>query len=191
VSLFIVMVSGIDDIKTYSKSHNALFAVLLLVIFVFVMTLLLLNILIALMSDAAAKVNEHEKSQFQLSRACIIDELETTLPEFFRMRNAKLWYPRYIHFIKVNHDYESVKMLDLGMSADDTGDGSGSDSSEGGPEGPEDGRGEGELAGEVAELKSELAEAKQQIGRILQIQEALARQALSKNACKALFEQKK
>lgn len=93
--------------------------------------------------------------------------------------------------VQVNHDYESVKMLDLGMSADDTGDGSGSDSSEGGPEGPEDGRGEGELAGEVAELKSELAEAKQQIGRILQIQEALARQALSKNACKALFEQKK
>jgi cell division protein FtsI/penicillin-binding protein 2 len=189
LSLFIVMVSGIDDIKTYSKSHNALFAVVLLVIFVFIMTVLLLNILIALMSDAAAKVNENEKSQFQLSRAAIIDELETTLPQFLKKRSAKLWYPRYIHFIKVNHDYESVKMLDLGMSAEDAKADPGSDaSSEGSSSSDEDGKGGG-LADDVAQLKTELAEARQQIGRMLEIQEALARQALSSKAFKALFEQ--
>ncbi len=91
--------------------------------------------------------------------------------------------------MQVNHDYESVKMLDLGMSAEDAKADPGSDaSSDGSSSSEEDGKGGG-LAEDVAQLKSELAEARQQIGRMLEIQEALARQALSSKAFKALFEQ--
>ena len=43
------MMSGYE-IELYSKSHNPLFATILLVLFVFVMCVVLLNCLIALMS---------------------------------------------------------------------------------------------------------------------------------------------
>ena len=30
------------------------------------------------------------------------DELETTLPDFFRKASGKTWYPQYVHFIVVS-----------------------------------------------------------------------------------------
>ena len=98
--------------------------------------------------------------------------------------------------MQVNHDYESVKMLDLGMPAEDVKEENESDESESEASGsgsPPKNGGKKEikekaLADEIDGLKEELSDAKQQIARLMEIQEAIARQTLSRSTIKSLFD---
>lgn len=94
--------------------------------------------------------------------------------------------------LQVNRDYESVKMLDLGMPAEDVKEENKDDESEDGSESSssssevkENGKIKNE---EIEELRSELAEAKEQIARLLELQEAIARQVLSRGTIRSLFD---
>ena len=66
------MMSGYE-LPTYSKSHNPVFATILLVIFVFIMCVVLLNCLIALMSgeSAAFDSNTHVVPRTLVCLVCI------------------------------------------------------------------------------------------------------------------------
>ena len=98
--------------------------------------------------------------------------------------------------MQVNHDYESVKMLDLGMPADDVKEENHSDESDSEPSGsdspPPNGGKKGikdqALADEIQGLKEELSDSKQQIARMMEIQEAIARQTLSRATVRSLFD---
>ena len=119
------------------------------------------------------------------------------------MRLNQSWSPlsrkpeyEWQNVLQVNHDYESVKMLDLGMPAEDvkeendSDDGDSNVSSSGSP--PKNGGGKGikekALADEIDGIKEELSDAKQHIARLMEIQEAIARQTLSRATIRSLFD---
>lgn len=86
-------------------------------------------------------------------------------------------------------------MLDLGMPAEDVkeeneSDESDSESGSGSPpkNGGKKGIKEKALADEIDGLKEELSDAKQQIARLMEIQEAIARQTLSRSTIRSLFD---
>ena len=57
----------------------------------------MLNIMIALLSSAFAKVTQDEGLRFLVSKAESIDELETTLPRWLRPAS---WYPPFVGVLK-------------------------------------------------------------------------------------------
>ena len=84
-------------------------------------------------------------------------------------------------------------MLDMGVPMEDvkedTKDDDSDSSSSSGSEQKEGAKPKDEaLAAELDVLKSELSEAKNQIARLLEIQEAVARQVLSRGTIRSLFE---
>lgn len=58
VTLFSIMLGG-TDLDLFYNSHNPIIGVLLLLLFVFTMSMVLLNCLIAIMSDACSRVSVH------------------------------------------------------------------------------------------------------------------------------------
>ena len=50
---------------------------------------------------SAVQVSENNESVFNFSRAAIIDELEASLPAWFRNIWAATWYPAYVHYLQV------------------------------------------------------------------------------------------
>lgn len=48
----------------------------------------------------APQVKENEGLNFLCSKAEVIDELETTVPDWVKKRNPG-WYPAYVHVLKV------------------------------------------------------------------------------------------
>lgn len=56
VTLFSIMLGG-TDLDLFYNSHNPIIGVLLLLLFVFTMSMVLLNCLIAIMSDACSRVS--------------------------------------------------------------------------------------------------------------------------------------
>lgn len=97
-SVFTLMMGDID-VDLFYNSKKPVIGILLLWLFLFVMTMVLLNLLIALMSDAAAKASDDDGTKFLCSKAELIDELESSLPRWLRSDD---WYPPYIHILKVN-----------------------------------------------------------------------------------------
>ena len=51
--------------------------------------------------ERRVQVSENNESVFYFSRACIIDELEASLPSWFRGIWADSWYPAYVHYLQV------------------------------------------------------------------------------------------
>jgi hypothetical protein len=203
VTMFGIMLSGYD-IDLFSGSHNPAVAITLLIAYVFIMSMVLLNCLIALMSDACAKVNDEEGWQFYFCRAQIIDELETTVPEWIKQRNAATWYPKYVHYLQINRSYENMSQLELGGA---------STIEEDGPEGEgekEEGKKEEENSSKAAEsssngkddtsglhkdlqkelqgVKEDLQATKEQMAQLLSVQEAIARHLLPKGMVKNLLD---
>ncbi|KAK9804624.1 hypothetical protein WJX73_000016 [Symbiochloris irregularis] len=117
-----VMLGG-ADIKLFYGSHNAGVCIALLLVFIFAMSLVLLNCLIGIMADACSRVSNSDQSLFLFSRAQIIDELETVIPRSIRMR-CPGWYPRYVHFLQVNKKSADPNLLDEMDPAADSEDGS-------------------------------------------------------------------
>lgn len=88
------------DYNTFYGSSNPVATMILFVIFEFIVYIILLNVLIAVMTSAFNKVTEDEGLRFLISKATIIDELETTLPKW--IRSYPEWYPSFVHVLKVS-----------------------------------------------------------------------------------------
>ncbi|KAJ9510387.1 hypothetical protein QJQ45_015853 [Haematococcus lacustris] len=86
------------DYNIFYNSTNPVSAMLLFIVFEFVMNVMLLNIMIAVMTSSLSKATREEGHRFLLSRAALIDELEATLPRCLR---RPAWSPPFIHLLKV------------------------------------------------------------------------------------------
>ncbi|GMH44243.1 hypothetical protein BSKO_12177 [Bryopsis sp. KO-2023] len=96
VSMYCFMLGGFD-VKLFYMGSNELVSVSFFLLFESVMAVMLLNLLIAIMTDSYSKVMEDEQLWILCSKAQIIDELETTLPKFI----TKRWNPSYVQILKV------------------------------------------------------------------------------------------
>lgn len=85
--------------------------------------------------------------------------------------------------LQLNRDYENLKMVDMGASHSIEHEAG----SEGGGETGSDKEAGEELQKQVQELKAEVLEARAQISRLVEVQEALAKAALPKKQIEALF----
>ena len=56
MTLFSIMLGG-TDLDLFYNSHNPIIGIILLLLFVFTMSMVLLNCLIAIMSDACSRVS--------------------------------------------------------------------------------------------------------------------------------------
>lgn len=65
------------------------------------MNVLLLNVLIASMTNSFSKMTQDEGLRLLHSKAEIIDELEATLPKWVR---SVTWYPTFVHILKIHPD---------------------------------------------------------------------------------------
>ncbi|WIA09485.1 hypothetical protein OEZ85_008886 [Tetradesmus obliquus] len=89
------------DYNVFYNSTNPTAAMLLFIAFEFVMNVLLLNVLIASMTNSFSKITQDEGLRFLCSKAEIIDELETTLPDWLR---SPAWHPPFVHILKFHPD---------------------------------------------------------------------------------------
>lgn len=109
VSMFSFMLGGFD-FHVFFKSKNPEAAVCFFVLYEFIMAIMLLNLLIAIMTDSYSKVMENEHLWNLCSKAQIIDELETTLPKWLVRR----WNPSYVHILKIS----PRRQIDMGSLHD-------------------------------------------------------------------------
>lgn len=66
-----------------------------------VVTVVLLNLLIAIMGESFSKVVANEEQQFLKGRAELIDEVEVAvLRTRIAAANAADWFPRYLHILR-------------------------------------------------------------------------------------------
>lgn len=79
--------------------RNPFTACALGVSFAFIMGLILMNLLIGLMTNCLDKVTSKQDIKSLLSKAQIIDELESTIP--YRVFDA---FPKYVHVLRVDPD---------------------------------------------------------------------------------------
>eukprot|EP00775_Hariotina_reticulata_P003763 gene3763-4022_t len=89
------------DYNVFYNSTNPTAAMLLFIMFEFVMNVLLFNVLIASMTNSFSKITQDEGLRFLCSKAEIIDELESTLPAWIK---SPRWYPKFIHILKFHPD---------------------------------------------------------------------------------------
>lgn len=89
------------DLNVLYNSTNPRAALLLWTTFEFIISVLLLNVLIAVMTASFNKVTQDEGLRYLCTKAHIIDELESTLP---RWAQSSVWYPPFIHVLKVHPD---------------------------------------------------------------------------------------
>eukprot|EP00884_Botryococcus_braunii_P016377 jgi/Botrbrau1/3422/Bobra.139_1s0003.1 len=66
-------------------------------------SLILLKILVGLLSYSSLTLAKNSNALFTHGRAEVIDELELNIPRWIRRRHPE-WYPRYVHFLKVDED---------------------------------------------------------------------------------------
>lgn len=72
--------------------------------------------LIALLRNGVLwmQVKENEGLNFLCSKAEVIDELETTVPDWVKAKNPG-WYPAYVHILKVTKFWQ-LPALDVATS---------------------------------------------------------------------------
>ncbi|KAG2434963.1 hypothetical protein HYH02_012159 [Chlamydomonas schloesseri] len=69
--------------------------------YTFLVTVILLNLLVAVMSDTYSVVKEHARSEWLLLRAKLILEIESSLPDAF-FKDTSRSCPRWLHCLKVD-----------------------------------------------------------------------------------------
>ncbi|GLI67207.1 hypothetical protein VaNZ11_011131, partial [Volvox africanus] len=97
-SMFAYMLQMFDYSVLYNSTHPVL-AMILFMAYELMVAVLLLNIMIALMTAAFARVSADEGLRYLIYKAEVIDELESTLPAWL-MRSA--WFPHFVHVLKVS-----------------------------------------------------------------------------------------
>ncbi|DBA98675.1 hypothetical protein WJX77_002585 [Trebouxia sp. C0004] len=100
LTMFNFMVSGFE-FGIFYDCHNPEAAICLVVLYMFVVAVIFLNLLVGIMTDSWSKVKDNEGLRFLCSKAEVIDEIETVVPQWVKNRNPE-WYPAYIHVLKVN-----------------------------------------------------------------------------------------
>ncbi|GIM15917.1 hypothetical protein Vretimale_18569, partial [Volvox reticuliferus] len=73
----------------------------LMLTYTFLITVILLNLLVAVMSDTYSVVKEHARSEWLLLRAKLILEIESSLPDAF-FKDTQRSCPRWLHCLKVD-----------------------------------------------------------------------------------------
>ncbi|KAG2481884.1 hypothetical protein HYH03_019156 [Edaphochlamys debaryana] len=73
----------------------------LMLAYTFLITVILLNLLVAVMSDTYSVVKEHARSEWLLLRAKLILEIESSLPDAF-FTDPQKSCPRWLHCLKVD-----------------------------------------------------------------------------------------
>ncbi|GBF94613.1 hypothetical protein Rsub_06728 [Raphidocelis subcapitata] len=101
--------TGGPDFGLLWKSSVPVAASLLCFVYNFVLAIVLLNLLIAVMSDSYGRIMEREEGRFRAAQAQMIDELEVTLPPWLyatllaRVPTAAI-APRCVHFLQRSED---------------------------------------------------------------------------------------
>eukprot|EP00877_Chromochloris_zofingiensis_P000357 jgi/Chrzof1/10321/Cz04g37120.t1 len=96
-----VFAAGGPDMEPLWASSVPYAATILCVFYTFVMSIMLLNLLIAVMSDSYSRIMDREESRYRSNQAVMIDELEATIPSFCY---SSSWMPRYVHFLQREND---------------------------------------------------------------------------------------
>ncbi|KAK9839401.1 hypothetical protein WJX81_000001 [Elliptochloris bilobata] len=105
-TVFNVAAAGEYDTEVYLKTHFPLATATLLCLFLFVVTVMLFNVLIALLTNASQKMTDNAGLRAVISKAQVIDELENTLPGWVKRQHCM--FPAFIHVLKEKPggDYE-------------------------------------------------------------------------------------
>jgi glucan phosphoethanolaminetransferase (alkaline phosphatase superfamily) len=82
------------------ESSNYVAAVIIGSAFMFFVVIVMLNILIAIISDRYSYVKENENAEFNYGLAKIIVEYEKLIPEKIKLNKMQEWYPKYLHVLK-------------------------------------------------------------------------------------------
>ncbi|GMH44122.1 hypothetical protein BSKO_12056 [Bryopsis sp. KO-2023] len=116
VAMFSYMMGGFHFELFYDSSRSTA-VIIFFLIYESIMAIMLVNILIAIMTDSYSLVMEEEQAWGLCSKAQIIDELETALPSFITQK----WNPKFLHILKVSPRKEvlvDTLWTKLGMAED-------------------------------------------------------------------------
>jgi hypothetical protein len=100
-SVFTLAVGG-PDMEPLWNSSVPVASTVLCIVCTLVITVIFLNLLIAIMSDSYSRIMDNEENRFRCNQAAMIDELEETIPSW--MYDNKRWSPKYIHFLQREDD---------------------------------------------------------------------------------------
>jgi hypothetical protein len=95
---------GNYDSSTFDTSVQPMFAIFLSVIFVVIVSLLLLNLLIALMGDAYAEVKAHATGHWNYAKAKSVLDLSFQLSKK-SLQNTAIYSPKTIFVLKTSTDF--------------------------------------------------------------------------------------
>lgn len=100
-SVFTLAVGG-PDMEPLWSSSVPVAATVLCIVCTLVIAIILLNLLIAVMSDSYSRIMDNEENRFRSNQAAMIDELEATIPTW--LYDSKNWSPKYVHFLQREDD---------------------------------------------------------------------------------------
>ncbi|KAI3431610.1 hypothetical protein D9Q98_004659 [Chlorella vulgaris] len=148
---------GLLDLDIMRASHNPMAATLLAVGYSFVMGMVIVNMLIGVMSNALEKTNEHSGTKMTLHKASIIDELESAMPSWLENRFDGIWYPDFIHILRIDPDRVDKPNLEEMWKPNEE------------EQDKDDGSAESvDVAGQLAEVQAQLARMEQLLQNLLQ-----------------------
>lgn len=84
------------------ESNLSYFKLGLFVLYEILMSIAVLNLLIAVMTESYTQLMQNERLMFTYSRAVIIDEMEICLPRFHI--RSKIEISPYVHFVIVKKE---------------------------------------------------------------------------------------
>jgi len=118
--------SGNADLSgLYDNASHPVVACVMGITFVFSLGIVLLNLLVSLMTTSLDRIISHEGIRMLSSQALVIDELETTMPEWVIRRFPHL-FPPFLHVLRVDPQRTDVvatksernqKTWDLGQAS--------------------------------------------------------------------------
>lgn len=93
-------VYGSYNVDTMLESSSPFVAVLIGSIFMFFVVIVMLNILIAIISEKYSYVRENENAECSYGKAKLIAEYEKLIPDSLKQEKQQEWYPKYLHVLK-------------------------------------------------------------------------------------------
>eukprot|EP00884_Botryococcus_braunii_P013792 jgi/Botrbrau1/22413/Bobra.0091s0018.1 len=95
---------GTYDEDTYLSSDAPYGAIPFFILYTFVISIILFNLLITLLMDAYQQKTGNSGLRDVQNRAEICDELEQALPEWIKRRKRRAWFPKFVHVLKAKDD---------------------------------------------------------------------------------------
>uniref|UniRef100_A0A7R9YA12 Ion transport domain-containing protein n=1 Tax=Pinguiococcus pyrenoidosus TaxID=172671 RepID=A0A7R9YA12_9STRA len=88
------------DFATMEAALSPELAYLLTVLYLYLVAVVLLNLLIAIMSDKFDEISENARAEATYARACLVLEYEALLTEDVKNANEARWFPKWIQVLK-------------------------------------------------------------------------------------------